>query len=38
VNCEPQALAEDAACFECLTLAELDWITLYLLCQWANQD
>jgi hypothetical protein len=35
MNCDPNALAEAAACFDCLPPATLSEIETYLLCQWA---
>ena len=34
--CDIQDLLDATACFGCLSDAQLDWITTYLLCQWAN--
>lgn len=32
-ECTPQALVSAASCFSCLTLQQLLWLRIYLMCQ-----
>lgn len=36
MNCDPNALAEAAACFDCLSPRTLMEVETYLLCQWVG--